>query len=279
MLPVQAGRGCPYNCSFCSIACLYRGKYLFRPVTEVIRDIKVVKNLGFKRFYLIDDNIASNPRYLKALCESMIPLKMHWASQCSIRLSKDPEILELAVRSGCDLMSFGLESLSQEALDSVNKSWLKAEDHERHLETLSRAGITLSSEMIVGTDDDTEESIRATYEFINRARIPIPRFYILTPIPGTALFDQYKQEGRLLTEDFREFDGTRCVHQPKKIDAEKMTELYWWLNHKVFSLFSIFHRTIFNRLLWKNPRNLLLALFVNFHYRKYIHRRVIPNIY
>ena len=279
MLPVQAGRGCPYNCSFCSIACLYRGKYLFRPVDEVIRDIKAVKELGFNRFYLIDDNIASNPKYLKELCEKITPLKMHWASQCTLRLAKQPELLDMVVRSGCDLMSFGLESINQAALDSVNKAWLKAADHEKHLATLSGSGITLSTEMIVGTDEDTEASIRATYDFVNKTRIAIPRFYILTPVPGTKLYRNYKKEGRLLTEDLRLFDGTRCVYQPKKISAEKLTELFWWLNRKVFSYSSIFHRTLFNKALWKNPRNLLLALAVNFHYRHYVKRRTVPNIY
>jgi radical SAM superfamily enzyme YgiQ (UPF0313 family) len=279
MLPVQAGRGCPYNCSFCSIACLYQGKYLFRPVDEVIRDIEVVKDLGFNRFYLIDDNIASNPKYLMALCEKITPLKMHWASQCAIRLAKDPKLLDAVVRSGCDLMSFGVESISQEALDSVNKAWLKAEDHEKHIDTLSRSGIMVSTEMIVGTDGDTEKSIRETYDFVNRTRIPIPRFYIVTPVPGTQLYKELKQEGRLLTEDLRKFDGTQCVHKPVKIEAEHLTNMFWWLNNKVFSLYSIFRRTLFNPRLWKNPRNLLLALYVNFHYRHYIKRRTVPNIF
>ena len=68
MLPVQAGRGCPHTCSFCSIACVYKGKYLTRPISEVMRDIHVVKAMGFNRFYLLDDNIVSNPEYLEKLC-------------------------------------------------------------------------------------------------------------------------------------------------------------------------------------------------------------------
>ena len=79
MLPVQAGRGCNLHCSFCSIASVYSGRYLTRPVDEVIRDIRAVKELGFKRFYLLDDNIVSNPVYLKTLCREIEPLKMKWA--------------------------------------------------------------------------------------------------------------------------------------------------------------------------------------------------------
>lgn len=279
MLPVQAGRGCTFTCSFCSIACLYEGKYIFRPVDEVIRDIKEIKRLGFKRFYLIDDNIVSNPKYLRELCEKIKPLKMKWASQCAIHLAKNAELLRIVRDSGCDLMSFGVESIRQEAIDSLDKPWLKAAEHEKNMKILSASGIVVSTEMIVGTDSDTEESIRETYEFIYRNRVPIPRFYILTPIPGTDLHNQFKKEGRMLTDDLNLFDGTRCVHIPKKIDPEKLTEMYWWLNNKVFSLKSIFHRVLFNKYLWKNPEMLLFALGVNLHYRSYVKRKITPNIF
>ena len=279
MLPVQAGRGCTYNCSFCSIACLYQGKYLFRPVDEVVRDIKEVKRLGYKRFYLIDDNIVSNPKYLKELCEKITPLKMHWASQCAIHLAQKPKLLKIVHDSGCDLMSFGVESIRQDAIDSLDKQWLKADEHASNMKTLMKAGITVSTEMIVGTDYDTEESIRETFRFICQNRVPIPRFYILTPTPGTDLFEQYRNEGRLLTEDLKKYDGTRCVHIPKKISPERLTEMYWWLNKQIFSIRSIFHRTLFNKYLWKNPTILLFSIGVNFHYRRYIRRKITPNIF
>jgi len=279
MLPVQAGRGCTYRCSFCSIACLYMGKYLFRPVDEVIRDIKEVKRLGFNRFYLIDDNIVSNPKYLKELCEKIKPLKMKWASQCALHLAKNAELLKIVRESGCDLMSFGVESIRQDAIDSLDKPWLKASEHEKNFKILSQSGITVSTEMIVGTDYDTVESIKETFDFINNNRIPIPRFYILTPIPETELYNQMKAENRLLTEDHSKFDGTRCVHIPKNISPEKLTEMYWWLNDKVFSLSSISHRVIFNKYLWKNPLMLLFSLGINLHYRNYIKRRITPNIF
>ncbi len=157
--------------------------------------------------------------------------------------------------------------------------WLKASDHESNIRILANSGIAVSSEMIVGTDFDTEESIRETYQFIYRNKIPIPRFYILTPIPGTALHKQFLEEGRMLTDDLRLFDGTRCVHIPKMIDPEKLTEMYWWLNNKVFSLRSIFHRTLFNANLWRNPGMLVFALGINFHYRHYVKRKITPNIF
>lgn len=279
MLPVQAGRGCSFTCSFCSIACLYDGKYLFRPVDEVVRDIIEVKQLGFKRFYLIDDNIVSNPAYLRELCTRIKPLKMKWASQCAIHLAKNKDLLRIVHESGCDLMSFGVESIRQDAINSLNKPWLKAADHAVNMKILSKAGITVSTEMIVGTDYDTEASIRETFEFIHNNQVPIPRFYILTPIPGTGLYKDLKQQGRMLTDDLNLFDGTRCVHIPRNISPEKLTEMYWWLNRRVFSLKSIMYRTLFNPVLWKNPEMLIFSLYINLHYRHYVRKGVTPNIF
>ena len=279
MLPVQAGRGCPHTCSFCCIASLYKGRYLYRPVGEVVRDIEMVRDKGFKRFYLLDDNIVSNPKYLQALCNEIEPLKMTWATQCSLHLAKKPQLLEKVRRAGGNMMSFGIESITQEGLNKLGKSWLQVNEHKKLIETLTKSGILVSAEMMLGTDSDTEESIRATYDFIQQSRIPIPRFYILTPPPGSALYDAYKSEGRLITEDLQKYDGSQCVHVPAKISPQKLTEMFWWLYGKVFSYKSILRRTVLNPAALKSPFLYLFALYVNLHYRKYIRKRVSPNIF
>ncbi|MBP7221601.1 MAG: B12-binding domain-containing radical SAM protein, partial [Sedimentibacter sp.] len=88
-LPVQAGRGCPNTCSFCSVSCLYKGHYIKKPLEEVIRDIKQVKELGFNRFLLLDDNIFSDREYLDKLLMEIKKLNMHWMSQCDIRIGRE----------------------------------------------------------------------------------------------------------------------------------------------------------------------------------------------
>ena len=133
--------------------------------------------------------------------------------------------------------------------------------------------------MILGTDSDTEESIRETYRFIQKNKVPIPRFYILTPVPGTELFMEMKREGKLLTENLEDFNGSRCVHKPENISPEKLNEMYWWLNKKVFSIGSIVSRTLFNVRLWNNLKILILSFVVNLHYRKYIMKGTPPNIF
>ena len=252
-LPVQAGRGCPNSCSFCSVYCLYRNKYLQRDINEVIRDIKKVKELGYKKFLLLDDNIYSNLDYLKNLCNEIKKLNMKWMSQCSIKIADNPEILKLVADSGCVTLSFGLESISQESLNKMNKSWANVNKYSDQIKKITDAGIDVSTEMVVGADGDTLDSIKATAKFIIDNKIVIPRFYILTPIPGTDFFDEIVEQGRLVNKNIYTYNGAEAVHKPQNMSPEELTIAYWKLYKEVFSIKNIFNRTIFRKEFIKNP--------------------------
>ncbi len=278
MLPAQAGRGCPHHCSFCAIACLYRGRYLTRPVEEVLRDILAIKALGVRQFTLIDDNLVANPRFLNELCDAIAPLGMTWATQCSLELARTPALLRRVRQAGATMMSFGVESVEQDGIDALGKGWLRVDQHADALRAISRAGILVSTEMMVGTDADTEDTFDASYRFVEDNRIPIPRFYVLTPTPGTPFHAQCQAEGRLLTEDLQYYTGAQCVHQPAKMTAERVNARYWQLYDRIFTLGSILRRTLLHPHFWRNPLGYLFACFVNFHYRRYVRKRVPPNI-
>lgn len=279
MLPVQAGRGCPHLCSYCSIACIYKGKYMSRPVDDVMRDIKRIRELGYRHFYLLDDNIVSNPGFLRGLCERIKPLRMKWASQCSLNLARNPELLRMVASSGCRILSLGIESLSQAGLDKLRKTWVITADHRLLLQRISKAGILPATEMIIGTDGDTPDSIRATYKFIRSAQVPIPKFYILTPMPGSELYDQFKHEGRLLNEDFSKYTATNCVFKPANMTPAELDEMFWWLYRKVYSMPDIIYRTLLNGHFFRNPVLYFYAFIVNLTYRKFIKNGDGPNIF
>lgn len=277
-LPVQAGQGCPHSCSFCSVSCLYKGKYFQREISEVLRDIKYIKKLGYKKFLLLDDNIFSNKKYLAELCREIKLLDMKWLSQCSISVADCPNILKLIADSGCLALSFGIESISQNSLDFMNKSWAKVKNYHSQIQKIRNAGIDVSTEMVVGADGDTLESIMNTADFIVNNKIVIPRFYILTPIPGTVFYDEMLAENRIIEHDIYNFDGAHAVHLPKNMTPEELTDVYWKLYKKVFSLQSIFNRTIFRREFLKSPIKYLFYLYVNLYYRWQINKGITPNI-
>lgn len=278
MLPVQAGRGCPHQCSFCSIACLYRGVHLTRPIPEVIRDIKEVKRLGFKYFYLIDDNLSANPDYLSQLCDEIIPLNMQWATQCTLNLARHPELLKKVAQSGCRILSIGIESITQGGMDKTNKKWLRVDDHAELIRRIHDAGIMISAEMVIGTDSDTVQSIRDTFDFIMKNKIALVRYYVLTPVPGTDLYKELHEGGRLLHERWAEYNCVGCVHVPEMISPEEVNKMYWWIFRRTLSFGSILRRTILHRRVLKNPLLHTYALVVNFHYLNTLRKGDAPII-
>ncbi len=278
-LPVQAGRGCPNTCSFCSVACLYKGHYIKKPLDEVIRDIKQVKELGFKKFLLLDDNIFSDREYLDRLLTEIRKMNMQWMSQCDIRIGRESELLKKISDSGCTALSFGLESISSESLKGMNKSWANPLEYPKLINNIHSYGIDVSTEMVVGGEGDTLSSIKDTKRFIEDNKITVPRFYILTPIPGTKFFKDMKEAGRIIKEDIYSFDGTEAVHTPKFMTPDELTNSYWELYESLFTLKSIFKRNIFRKEFLKKPGKYLFYTIVNLFYRHQIKQRITPNIF
>ena len=277
-LPVQAGRGCPNSCSFCSVYCLYKNTYLKREISEVVRDIRQVKELGFRKFLLLDDNIIADRNYLTELCQEIKKLNMQWASQCSIKIGEDKELLQLVAASGCIALSFGLESISQESLKAMDKSWANPAEYERLIKNIQDAGIDVSTEMVVGADGDTLSSIKETAGFIEKNKVVVPRFYILTPIPGTKYYHTLKVQNRIYNEDIYSYNGSEAVHLPKNMTPEELTQAYWDLYNQVFSLESICKRTLFRRDFFKKMDRYLFYFMVNLYYRYQIKHKITPNI-
>ena len=278
-LPVQAGRGCPNRCSFCSVHCLYRGTYLRRDMEAVLRDVRKVRSLGFRKLLLLDDNIYADPAYMKALCQQIGKLGMRWMSQCSIEVGRDPELLRALAASGCVALSFGLESISRESLVAMDKGWADPREYPELIARIQAAGIDVSTEMVVGADGDTLESIAATAAFIRKTGIILPRFYILTPIPGTDFWTQMKAQGRLCNEDIYSYNGTQAVHVPRHMSPAQLTEAYWALYEDVFSWSNILGRTVLASAMWRRPLRQAFYLVANLDYRHQIKQRIAPNIF
>jgi radical SAM superfamily enzyme YgiQ (UPF0313 family) len=277
VMPVFAGRGCPHLCEFCSIAAHYRGKYFRRPIEQVVRDIKAVKRLGFKRILLVDDNIAADTAHAVQLFSEIEKLGVQWVSQCALYIANKPEMLEAAVRSGCLTLSFGLETVNQASLDSINKLFVRVEEYEQNLNIIRRAGIDTATEMVLGIDGDDPGIFERSADFINRNRIALPKFYILTPIPGTPLYDRFKRENRILHDDYTRYNASQVVFKPLKMSPGELEQGYWVLYEKVFTIPAICKRVL------GSPIKLslfsrFLILFINFHYRKYIRKRIAPGM-
>jgi radical SAM superfamily enzyme YgiQ (UPF0313 family) len=215
MVPIMTSRGCPYHCDFCCVTNLFGKEIRHIPVDNVVRDIK---ESGRKIFMFLDDNIIGQPSYAKELFAALKPLKISWVGQSSISLLvKDDELLRLAVESGCKGLFVGLESVKEAQMSSLRKSFKSLEGLENGLKKMHQAGIFAHASMIFGFDEDTKEVFDDTVKFLIKNKVHTVAFNVLTPYPGTKTFQKMKEEGRLLTDDWKFYDHSTVVFQPKNM--------------------------------------------------------------
>jgi radical SAM superfamily enzyme YgiQ (UPF0313 family) len=236
---VQTTRGCPHQCDFCHVTHFFGKTYRYRPVDEVMEE---VKRLEGNFIVFIDDNIAGNRRYAKELFTRLKPLKKKWASQASMTLTRDPELLKLAAESGCVSLFIGVESLSSENLKDVNKAFNQAYPLEEAMKALHDHDIMILAGFIFGLDHDDEGVFERTLRFCERNRIELPSFFILTPLPGTALFQRMDSEGRLLHKNWGQYNGATVVFKPRLMTEETLQRGFHWACKEGYSWGSIFKR-------------------------------------
>lgn len=276
--PVQATRGCPFTCNFCSITAFFNQGYRKRPISQVLRDVRAAKQIrGSRYFAFIDDNIGVDWDYCRELWTALIPEKIIWMSQCSLHIAERPDMLELAHRSGCRVLSFGFETVNGANLKSIDKTWNPVPHYPEAIRAIREHGIDISSEMMIGLDEDDESAFDATHDFVMDNRISVPRVHIMTPIPGTPLYDKMQAEGRLLGEDFVHYTGGQIVFQPRRIEPHVLQAKFWELYERLFSWKGIFHRVGRNNARLESYLS-AFVFGVNVHYRRHIQRRITPGI-
>jgi len=236
---VQTTRGCPHQCDFCHVTHFFGKTYRCRPVDEVIEEVKRLKG-DFLVF--IDDNIAGNRRYAKELFTRLKPLKKKWASQASMTLTRDPELLKLAAESGCVSLFIGVESLSAENLKDVNKAFNQVNQIEEAMKAVHDHDIMIVAGLIFGLDHDDEGVFERTLHFCEKNRIELPSFFLLTPLPGTPLFERMESEGRLLHKDWAQYNGATVVFKPRLMTEETLQRGFNWACKEAYSWGSIFKR-------------------------------------
>jgi len=213
LTPIQTTRGCPYNCDFCCVTDIFGKKIKQIPVEHVVKDIEAS---GTRNFIFLDDNIIGSPKYAEELFKALIPLKIRWVGQSSISFASDIELMELAKKSGCKGLFIGLESVV--VTNSQKYKKLKSlDDTKESIKKILKMGIIIQASVIFGFDDDTHETFGQTVEFLRKNRLSLASINALTPYPGTRLYEEFKEGGRLLHEKWEYYDHHTVVFQPKNM--------------------------------------------------------------
>ena len=263
---VQFGRGCLYDCSFCSIAQFFGRSHHTRPVSEVLREIEAD---DLRILLFTDDNLTANREKAKELFRALRGRKAHWACQVSIDAADDPEMLDLMAESGCMGQLIGFD-----AIDSPTLKWMRKKPNlhlgDRYAGVIDRLrsyGFQTWASFILGGEFDTPGTIRDTVQFAIDNKFTLAFYHILQPYPGTDLYRQLHREGRLLYDgkwwlhpDFR-YNSSTFV--PKHMSPEELSEAVIWANRKFYSISSIFSRTLDRKTNMSTPMKLALHARLN----------------
>lgn len=222
-VPVMTSRGCPFNCTFCSVTPMFGRGYRYRSTEKVLEELSLYEG---RHIFFCDDNFAADRRRSMELLQGIIDRKIKikgWGAQMRVEASRDHELMEMMRRTGCHIVYLGLESINADTLKSYNKKQT-VEDIADAIRRYHTYGMRVHGMFVLGGDDDTVETIRETVDFALRLRIDTVQFLMLTPLPGTPLFEKLEQEGRLLTRDWELYDGHHAVFQPARMTAEQLQE-------------------------------------------------------
>ncbi|MBN1523651.1 MAG: radical SAM protein [Spirochaetales bacterium] len=264
MIPIQASRGCPFDCTFCSVTGMFGKKYRFRSTEKIIEELLQYdpkKNWIF--FY--DDNFAAHKKRTKELLREMIKLdvKYKWSTQVRTDIAKDPELLDLMHKAGCRVVYVGLESVDSAVLKEMKKSQ-SAEDIEISVKAIRKKGIHVHGMFVFGFDADTPETIATTARFAIDKKIDTVQFMVLTPLPGTPFYNKIEKEGRLLHHEWDKFDAHHITFEPKNISAFDLQQAQIEAHSRFYSIGNIFKRLLRGRF-----GSVIIGLYAHFLNKKW----------
>ncbi|HZR84378.1 MAG TPA: radical SAM protein [Candidatus Binatia bacterium] len=242
--PLVFSRGCPLPCSYCAVQTFYRRTYRTRPVEQVIDDVRRIKALGGRKLLFLDDNPIADPAAAKELFRALIPERISWASQCTIEIARDPELLDLAARSGCALLSIGFESLDHDVLKRVKKGFNAPARYAEDLRRLRERGIQVIALLMVGIDGQTTETFRSTVDFLREHKVALVKFFTPAPYPGTEFHDRMKADGRLLDDDWSHYDYGSILVEPTGMTHQELRDGFDAAYRSFYSLGSIARRML-----------------------------------
>ncbi|MFH0872502.1 MAG: radical SAM protein [bacterium] len=261
---VQTTRGCPFHCDFCTVNPVFGSRYRMREVASVVAEIETLHRPGL---LFADDNVIGNVPYFRRLFSELAPLKLRWIGEATLAGLEDEENLRILEKSGCKALFIGFESLSAE-LKGVGKVQNHPERYEEIIRRLHDHGIIAYAAFMFGFDFDDPSVFERTVEFAIANKILLAQFAILTPYPGTPLYDRLQAEGRLLRERWWLEPNQEVLaphFRPKLMEPEQLREGWKMAWRDFYSFSSIWKR----KALWPALHAHLIYLPMNLRQRHF----------
>ena len=241
--PIQTTRGCPHNCNFCTTPAVFGRKYRQRAIESIVAEIRAAKEQQKAWCYIFaDDNFGGNHEWAIEMCEALRPLKIAWATQCDVLISRNDRLLKTMRESGCVGLILGLESPKQDTLSAAGKKFVRSETYEARIRKIQSFGISLWGAFIFGFDTDIWRDCMQACRFAQRMDLSMSCYPILTPYPGTAIYEQFEREGRIRTHDWLRYNGASIVYEPKLMSPKQLRHAQMAAFAEFFSPRSAFQR-------------------------------------
>lgn len=222
---VMTSRGCPFSCTFCTTSRMFY-PYRKRSPENVIAELRMYKQLGFKYVNFEDDNFTADKERAKAILRAMIREKLVFKETFFFGrtdMAKDEELLKLLHDAHLRRVLVGIESLNQQALDEIHKKQNIA-DIEACAHALEKHRIKLIASLVLGLDSDSAEDIRRGVKFCKKIHAYQLQPAVLTPFPGTPTFDEYAAHNRILSNDWQYYDMMTVNFVPKKMSPWELQQ-------------------------------------------------------
>ncbi len=280
---IQTSRGCPMDCSFCSVSVFNGRRFRRRPLNAVLEELA---SLPQRRVLIADDNICGYSKEDVAWAREFFErirerrLRKVFFAQAPISFGEHPDLVRTAYRAGLRIVLVGIESVNAESLSAFNKRVnLRAAEQDRVRELIRNirtGGVAVLGAFILGTDDDDKDVFHGTLEFVRSAHIDALQLTKPTPLPGTRLWSEMEQSGRMLTRDYpREWDEfrfTKLVFAPRKMTVDQVYRGFTYLRREYYRTRETIRRTLSTLVATKSIAATVLAYLFDRSYRRAFRR-------
>jgi radical SAM superfamily enzyme YgiQ (UPF0313 family) len=235
-IPVLTSRGCPFDCSFCSVTGMFGKKYRFRSAENVLAELRQY-NSRRNMIFFYDDNFTANRKRTKELLEGMIreKFKFHWTTQVRADVAKDVDLVRLMKRAGCHTLYIGFETVNPDSLEEMKKKQT-VEEITQAVKVLRKNRIHIHGMFVYGFDHDDWKTVKKTVRFAKKAKLNTTQFLILTPAPGSEFYEKVDSENRIQFRDWTLYDGHHAVFRPARFSIFDLQKAQIFSHKKFYSM-------------------------------------------
>ncbi len=272
---VQTSRGCPLNCIYCAVTAFNGNKFRQRDPEDILDELERIPQ---QNIFFVDDNIIGYGKKAEKraiqLFKGMVERKLNkkWVTQTSINFADNPELLYWAKKSGCQVVFIGFESPTPEDLKEMNKPINIKRDYQTVLNKINDHGIGVCGAFIYGTDHDTPEYLKKKSDFIWKIKFNVNVLMVMTPFPGTQLYQKMLDDNRLLfinyPEDWKKYDTFELVTKIIGNTEDKFWEEYFKITQRLYSPVNFVKMFIYNLFRTRNFEGTLWCFMMNQGYAK-----------